>query len=77
MNFLISYDDAKRLLQLFYENPYKVAAPYVSILAGLKAADVDMTLNQALEAELLASQQKKEESDQLVQDNQPMESVGQ
>lgn len=61
MNFLIAYEDAKILLQLFYDNPYKVSAPFVAILDNMKAVDADMNLKQAIEAEMALSQAKAEE----------------
>lgn len=62
MNFLIAYEDAKILLQLFYDNPYKVSAPFVAILDNMKAVDADMNLKQAIEAEMALSQAKVEEA---------------
>lgn len=55
MDFKISYEDAKKILGVFYNSPYQNVLPYVAILDNLKSVDCDLTLKQAVEAEHAAS----------------------
>lgn len=54
MNFKLSYEDAKKILSVFYTSPYQVSAPYVAILDNIKNED-DHTLRQCIEAEVEAN----------------------
>jgi len=51
MDFVISYEDAKKILGVFYNSPYQNVLPYVAILDNLKCSNADVTLKQAVEAE--------------------------
>jgi hypothetical protein len=55
MNFTISYEDAKKVLGVFYNSPYQNVLQYVAILDNLKCVDSDVTLKQAVEAEHAAN----------------------
>lgn len=55
MDFKISYENAKKILGVFYNSPYQNVLPYVAILDNLKSDDCDLTLKQAVEAEHAAS----------------------
>jgi len=55
MNFTISYEDAKKILGVFYNSPYQNVVPYVAILDNLKSIEADITLKQAVEAEHAAN----------------------
>jgi hypothetical protein len=48
-NFNISYEDAQRILDAFYNSTYRVATGYVDILHGLKEEGSDLTLKQKIE----------------------------
>jgi len=50
MNFRISYEDAKKLLGVFYNSPYAVSAPFVMILDGLQN-DEGITLKTCIDVE--------------------------
>ena len=54
MNFTISYEDAKKILAVFYQSPYQVSAPYVAILDGLVNAE-GVTLKACVDVERAAS----------------------
>lgn len=55
MYFKLSYDEAKKLLQVFYQSPYQISAPYVHILDNLLNEDA-LTLKKCIEAEMAANQ---------------------
>ena len=55
MDFKISYEDAKKILGVFYNSPYQNVLSYVAILDNLKCVDSDLTLKEAVEAEHAAS----------------------
>jgi hypothetical protein len=59
MNFKIPYEDAKKILSVFYQSPYQVSAPFVAILDGMKN-DEDNTLRHCIEAEIEATKKEAE-----------------
>jgi len=59
MNFKLSYEEAKKILSVFYTSPYQVSAPFVAILDNIKN-DEEMTLRQCIEAEVEANKKTDE-----------------
>ena len=57
MDFKISYEDAKKVLGVFYNSPYSLSAPYVVILDNLVSVDGNETLRLAIEKEHEAGKQ--------------------
>lgn len=63
MDFKISYDYLKVLLNALYGSPYRNVAPYIEMLHNLKEEGTDLTLKQKIDIELaIANQPKLEES---------------
>jgi hypothetical protein len=55
MDFKISYEDAKKILGIFYNAPYRQVIEFVAILDNLKQIDGELTLKQMVEAEIAAT----------------------
>jgi hypothetical protein len=51
VNFTLSYEDAKKLLHVFYHSPYQVAASYVDMLHALEEIGSSLTLKDHVDAE--------------------------
>lgn len=51
MNFKLPYEEAKKLLHVFYQSPYQVSAPFVHMLDNLSNEE-GVTLRQSIEAEI-------------------------
>jgi len=51
MDFKISYENAKKILSVFYNAPYAASAPYVAILDNLVVVDGTDTLRVTIEKE--------------------------
>lgn len=62
LNFLISYEDAKNILALLYNLPYRNAVNHIDIMHSLKEAEGSLTLKEHVEKEvqLLNHQSSKE-----------------
>jgi hypothetical protein len=52
MDFKISYEDAKKILAVFYTLPYRNAAAYVDLLQALQEAEGSLSLKDHIEAEV-------------------------
>jgi hypothetical protein len=72
-NFLLNYDDAKKLLDVFYKSPYGVVHPYVEILHGLKEDISALTLKEHLELEVEALNKANEVKVEPVAEATPTE----
>lgn len=59
MNFKLSYENAKKLLSVFYSSPYNVSAPFVALLDNLQNEDGD-TLRCAIDKEIEALKQTEQ-----------------
>jgi len=66
MNFIISYEDAKKILEVFYNSTYKQVLPYVEIMHGLCEEKGSLSLKERLDLEQKALQEaiKKKENEQ-------------
>jgi hypothetical protein len=62
MDFKLAYEDAKKLLNIFYQSPYQVSAPFVAILHEMNCLGIEMNLKQALEAEEVVKTQVPQEN---------------
>lgn len=56
MDFKLSYEDAKKILSVFYTSPYQVSAPFVAILDNIQNED-GQTLRNCIEAEVEAKKE--------------------
>lgn len=54
MEFVISYEDLKKVLGAFYNSPYKTSAPYVDMLHSLREKDGKLTLKERIDLEVEA-----------------------
>lgn len=56
-NFTLSYEDAKKILSVFYNSPYRNVVGYVEIMHGLKEEGTELTLKNKVDLEnILAAQ---------------------
>lgn len=61
MDFKISYENLKALLNVLYGSPYRNVVPYVDMLHALKEEDSDLTLKQKVDLEIALANQPKTE----------------
>ncbi len=54
MEFVISYEDLKKVLGAFYNSSYKTAVPYVDMLHNLCEKDGKLTLKERIDLEVEA-----------------------
>lgn len=59
MTFKLSYENAKKLLSVFYGSPYQVSAPFVAMLDNL-VNEEGHTLRDAIDKEIEASKEASE-----------------
>ncbi len=57
MSFKISFEDAKRILSVFYNSKYNEAIGYIEILHNIKEDDSDLTLKEKIAVELALAKQ--------------------
>lgn len=57
MSFKISFEDAKRILGVFYNCKYNEAIGYIEILHNLKEEDSGLTLKEKIAVEVALAQQ--------------------
>jgi hypothetical protein len=50
-HFTLSYEDAKKILGVFYNSPYRNVAYFVDILHASKEEGTDITLKQKIDLE--------------------------
>lgn len=61
MDFKISYEDLKVILNVFYGSPYRNAIQFIDMLHALKEEGTDLTLKEKVDLEIALSNQPKQE----------------
>jgi hypothetical protein len=52
LSFSINYEDAKKLLEVFYNSPYKNVLPYVEIMHNMQEINGSLSLKERLDIEV-------------------------
>jgi hypothetical protein len=52
MSFAIEYEDLKKLLNVFYNSPYRNVVGYIELLHNLKETESDITLKEKIDLEI-------------------------
>lgn len=52
LSFCIGYEDAKKLLEVFYSSPYKNVLPYIEIMHNMREINETSSFNTTLKEHL-------------------------
>jgi len=68
--FKINYEEAKAILNVFYQSPYKDVIPYVTILHKLKCIETDEELADLIVAEVKEHTEKAKAKEAAIKEGE-------